>query len=245
MHFQYFLYIRVGMVKKFAVLIFVLGNSFILFSQVSFSWYPNDTLIQVIAKNTYTEMKIEQVKKNREDTLSLSIEVVESTIPSDWDGLVCVYGLCLGSILEKGKMFDMNPNSTSEENSYVRLTVNPMDSEKESIYRVRVFNKKNPKDGDTATWIINAKNANIHESQTARDFVVFPNPASNFIEIPVNHKFTSFVIFDLTGKKVFENHNLSEPSVRVDLASWKPGVYFVQFLLDAHVLASQKLIVHE
>ena len=233
------------MIPKFNLTILFVLSAFSLYSQESFTWFPNDTLVQNLPKDAYTEMKIEQVRKNKLDTLELSVEIVESTIPKSWDGLVCVYGLCLGSIPEPGKKYDMSPNWGSADNAYVRLTLNPMGRDEKAIYRVRVFNKKNPKDGDTATWIINPKKVNIPKVSSAQKMSISPNPASDFVKISSFNGFSSLLIFDLAGKRIFEQKNFTEDTILIDLRSWKRGVYFVQLVDNANILVSQKLMVYE
>lgn len=233
------------MILKFNLLFLCVLSISSLYSQESFTWFPNDTLVQNLPEDAYTEMKIEQVRKNKKDTLELSVEIVESTIPKSWDGLVCIYGLCLGSIPEQGKKYDMNPNWGNADNAYVRLTLNPMGRDEEAIYRVRVFNKKNPKDGDTATWIINPQKVNIPEVSNGQKVSISPNPSSDFVKISSPQGFSSLYIFDLTGKRIFEQKNFTEDAILIDLRSWKRGIYFVQFVDDANILVSQKLMVYE
>jgi hypothetical protein len=76
---------------------------------------------------------------------------------------------------------------------------------------------------------------------------VFPNPANENINIKINNvssKNTSFSLFDLTGKKVYEApiENSFSPAV-LSTADFPPGVYFYKIYADAKEIQTSRLII--
>ena len=57
------------------------------------------------------------------------------------------------------------------------------------------------------------------------DAVVFPNPATNYITIR-GAESSSLTIFDLSGRVVFRQENISENQI-IPVATWNTGVYLV------------------
>ncbi|MEF3079091.1 Ig-like domain-containing protein [Winogradskyella poriferorum] len=81
------------------------------------------------------------------------------------------------------------------------------------------------------------------------EFSVFPNPANEYVDIKLSgsDQLTSFYIYDLTGKLIYqrkvENESLSVSSTtRVDVSSLRPGIYLVK-LVDIKRDLYKRLIV--
>jgi hypothetical protein len=67
------------------------------------------------------------------------------------------------------------------------------------------------------------------------EFLVYPNPASDYVDIKLSgsDQLTGFYIYDLTGKLIYqksvENESLSvSTTTRVDVSSFKPGIYLIK-----------------
>ena len=77
---------------------------------------------------------------------------------------------------------------------------------------------------------------------------VFPNPTSGIVNIELkdinnnNSSPTSFVIFDATGKKVFEDQHFSKSSLSYDSSSLQNGIYYWVLKTDK-VRSNGKLIL--
>ncbi len=81
------------------------------------------------------------------------------------------------------------------------------------------------------------------------EFSVFPNPANEYVDIKLSgsDQLTSFYIYDLTGKLIYqrkvENESLSVSSTtRVDVSSLRPGIYLIK-LADVKQELYKRLIV--
>ena len=221
-----------------ATLAFIVVNA-----QTSFMWLPNDTIVQDIDPNAYNELLIEQ-KNLSGDTLNLEVEIVENTINPSWDGMVCIQGICFGTIPLAGATNQMAP-LIGGLNGYVKLTVNPFGTFGSGMLRVRVYDVNNPTDGDTCTWIINSTQVSaVHENET-NTALIYPNPATDLISVATSSFFNSITVFDIQGKKVLNTLFENTTETLVNISALKSGVYFVKTYTDGVLMETQKFTISE
>ena len=212
-------------------------------AQTSFTWSPNDTIIQDVHPDLYTEMNIEQINISG-DTLELGIEVVKNTIDASWDGMICLQGLCLGQIRPVGFTSQMTPIS-GELNGYTKLTVYPAGGTQSGELRIRVYDLNNPTDGDTCTWIVNSvATVGLNESSLV-DITLFPNPAQHTLNIQSSLSFDKIEIIDLLGKKVLSQTCKSNSMNQFDVSALKRGNYLVRLFDGTALLKTEKILINE
>jgi len=78
-------------------------------------------------------------------------------------------------------------------------------------------------------------------------FDIYPNPTKDFFDIAIQedyniHENLNIIIFDISGRIIFKNENISQ---LVDVSALTSGLYYVQILDNNIVLASEKLIIHD
>jgi hypothetical protein len=212
-------------------------------AQTSFSWSPNDTIVQNVDPNLYTEMLIEQVNQNG-DTLLLGIEVVYNDAPATWDGMICTYGLCLGSIQPVGFTSEMSP-ITDTINGYTKLTVYPAGGTESMKLRVRVFDVNNPADGDTCTWIVNSVLIDEIEELSPSEISVFPNPASDKISVTSSTPFSVVKAFDLQGREVMNLHFTPAGERNLRVNQLEPGIHIINIYSGTELVGIRKILIDE
>ena len=72
-------------------------------------------------------------------------------------------------------------------------------------------------------------------------FSVFPQPASNQIEIETNETIHSYKIFDLNGKILSEENYLNNKII--DVANLPKGIYLLQLLNNKNFISTKKIII--
>ena len=229
--------------KKLLLLTF----SFLLLNvnaQTSFIMNPNDSIVQDVNPNEYTAMMIEQQNLSG-GMLTLGVEILHNSIPPTWDGMVCVYGVCFGSIPSSGATIQMDPISGTTK-AYVRLTVNPLGDLQGGILQVLVFDIYNPIDMDTCTWIVNSVDppTSVNDNEI-KNLSIFPNPASNVITISSSDLFNKVVITDFQGKKIKENTLFETTETSINISKFLSGVYFSKIYSDEKLIGNKKFIVIE
>ena len=228
--------------KQFTKLFFILLGGMAT-AQTSFTWSPNDTIIQDVNPDLYTEILIEQINTSG-DTLELGIEVVKNTIDPSWDGMICLQGLCLGEIRPEGFTSQMTPIS-GEINGYTKLTVYPAGGTQSGELRIRVFNINNPTDGDTCTWIVNSVpsvGVNEIESNTC---LVFPNPSTEFVNIESGSEFDKIEVLDLQGRILVSQKVSKTSSFQLNISKLKSANYIVRLFNGQEVLNSKNLSIND
>lgn len=208
------------------------------FGQVSFDWYPNDSIVTAIDANNYTELKIEQINQTS-DTLNLEIEIVYRNVPSSWDGMICVEGLCLGTVPAVGTVVPMAPIS-GPINGYARWTVSPMGGTEAAELHIRVYDKDNPTDGDTAVWIITGTTVGFEEEGVSA-FEIYPNPTNSNIVISNTENTDLFQIQDLSGAIVREMASAKTTNQVIDLSELPAGLYFIRAFKEGILVETQKI----
>jgi len=212
-------------------------------AQTSFTWSPNDTIIQDVNPELYTEMNIDQINISG-DTLELGIEVVKNTIDETWDGMICLQGLCLGEIRPEGFTAQMTPISV-DLHGYTKLTVYPAGGTQSGELRIRVYNLNNPTDGDTCTWIVNSvSGVGLNESSLV-DITMFPNPAQHTLNIQSMLSFDKVEIIDLLGKIVLNQTCKSNSMNQFDISTLNRGNYLVRLFDGKTLLKTEKILIHE
>lgn len=238
------------MKKSIISLCLLLGG--IATAQTSFTWSPNDTIIQDVNPDLYTEMNIEQINISG-DTLELGIEVVKNTIDESWDGMICLQGLCLGEIRPVGFTAQMTPIS-GEQNGYTKLTVYPAGGTQSGELRIRVYNLNNPTDGDTCTWIVNSVPGIGLNEFSFEDISIFPNPAQHTLNVQSKLDIIKIEITDLYGKIVLQHKNKSssingiiKPNSinRIDISNLNGGNYIVRLFDRKKLLKTEKILINE
>lgn len=227
--------------------IFLITFSIICISQISaqtsFTWNPNDTIIQDVDPNNYTEMLIEQVNLTN-DTIQLEVEVVYNDAPATWDGMICLYGQCLGSIQPVGFVGLMDPIYDSI-NGYTKLTVYPAGGTESMMLRIRVYDVNNPTDGDTCTWIVNSVSTTGINDEKLNSLTVFPNPSNDIITVGADSKFNVLKAFDINGREVMNTYFTLTTEKSIDVSQLQSGVYFVNTYFDGEVIGTQKITINE
>lgn len=210
-------------------------------AQTSFSWSPNDTIIQDVDPDLYTEMLIEQVNLTG-DSLVLGVEVVYNDAPATWDGMICTYGVCLGAIQPTGFTSEMSP-IVDTINGYTKLTVYPAGGTESMKLRIRVFDANNPTDGDTCTWIVNSVPTTGLEQMDELSLTAFPNPTAESFRLTSTEGFDGLILKDAQGRELINKSFYPTVEQSVNISELSSGIYFVSTYSGTKILGTQKIVV--
>jgi hypothetical protein len=61
---------------------------------------------------------------------------------------------------------------------------------------------------------------------------VFPNPVSNLLYIESDKEINRIAIYNVSGIQVAEKRDICDYSVRTDVSSFNPGIYFIRIFLS-------------
>ncbi|MFT5168612.1 MAG: hypothetical protein ACI8P3_003857 [Saprospiraceae bacterium] len=85
---------------------------------------------------------------------------------------------------------------------------------------------------------INSDNIEIFKNSTN----IFPNPASNVVTVSATEDYHSIKILSADGKLIFQQNNINENQLEVQVGDWVAGMYFVYYYFEGRT-ELEKLIV--
>lgn len=78
---------------------------------------------------------------------------------------------------------------------------------------------------------------------------IYPLPAQNYVEIELSGKLLalnselSIVIYDMTGKEVIRNKNITNPITKFDTSNWPNSIYFYRLLNKSEIIETKKIVL--
>lgn len=193
----------------------------------TFQWDTPNTIETNLNLNTYDQYPMYQSVVGN-DTITLGIEIVYNDLPQAWDGMVCIYGLCMGNIPPVGTQTTMDPIYGSNQ-GMIRLTVNPFSGMETAKLQVKVWDVEFPNDADTATFILNTT-ASTAELEASR-VTIAPNPIQNSFTIDSDYNLNSAIIFDASGR-VMKSFEISTSQQSYSVADLPEGLYNIRLISD-------------
>ena len=107
------------------------------------------------------------------------------------------------------------------------------------------FNKDDASDKLDVSVTFCGTNAISINEDVYSSFSVFPNPATNFINIEYSgDKDGEFQLFNVVGQSVFSQRlRAGDQNSSIDVSSFRSGVYFYTLQIDGTVMEKKKLII--
>lgn len=232
--------------RQFLLILSLLNFYVTSTAQTSFSWSPNDSIVEDISSNDYTYLKIDMVNESPGE-LQLGMEVMYNNIPSTWDGMICVNSQCFGTILPVGDNRELGAVS-GDANAWVRLTVNPMGGTGTYELRVRIYNVQDPTDEAMAVWIVNAEPTLGHtEYEITKELTVLSNPITNgTLELSSSDETIDMInVTNLKGQVVYTTNVQSLSYGTFDLSHLTSGLYIVHSFSEGKRKDFKKIIINE
>lgn len=192
-------------------------------SQTTFQWDTNDSIdVNLDANVTVQHPMYQSVVGN--DTVTLAIEIIYNDIPQSWDGMVCIFGTCMGSIPVVGTQATMQPIYGSNQ-GMIRLTVNPFNGTESAKLQVMVWDVEFPNETDTATFILN-RTLNTPEL-LASNVQIAPNPVSDILSIDTDYDLNNAQIINSVGQ-VVRSTEISASQQTINVAELPEGIYTIR-----------------
>jgi len=165
------------------------------------------------------------VTNNTNEVLNLRWERIEEELPAEWVTAICDNVICwlpsksIGDyILAPNEEARMKPefriNSTPGMGTIRMLIYDPLDSlntVQENVYTADVQMAVSVDEPDEI------------------DFMIYPNPATNFVVLPKDDRIAQAVLYNITGQEV-KTFNMAANTNRFDIMNVVRGTYLLQFI---------------
>ncbi len=184
---------------------------------------PSKTIHAVAPANTLNIFNIYQDNIDS-NSITLQWKKLFINMPVGWDYSLCDLGTCYGLIPDSSQMAEVIKGGRG----FLGFDVNPQNYSGIGVAKFYVYEKGKFSQGDTCTYIINAGNtSNISPLVSAFEISIFPNPATDLINIATLNTISSEVkIIDATGRTI-ETITLNRANTIVDVSSYSKGIYFL------------------
>lgn len=182
-------------------------------------------------------IKIESfVTNNTNAVMDIRWERYNVQIPAVWDNAVCDKNACYASTVDT-ETFSINPG----EMSIMSIWFIPSSTIGSGSVDLRIYNV-----ADSANTVISNTYTAIaqlsdSEDLTAEDYSIFPNPATDYIQLPDNAQIKAVRLYDLLGRAMI--HQAVTEQKNLDISSLDKGTYLIQLLdKDRNVLHVARII---
>jgi hypothetical protein len=180
------------------------------------------------------------------DTIRLNWKVTQRSLPAitpttAWDYSMCDYETCRDKFLDSAA-YTMKRSVPGFE-AFLYFHVLPKDAGT-GILKVYVYDDKHPAQGDTITWIVNAKITNIDERNNAIRFALYPNPVTDYLTLEgenVNLTHATIRLYNPLGSELMQALSNSN-ATRINTAALSAGVYFIKITTEQGVSVTKKII---
>ncbi len=207
--------------KKFLALFLLVCS---LSKAQTYSISPAKTVTFSAAFYSVTINDIYMVKTTG-STLSVTWERVSMNLPTGWDYSICDLGTCHPG-LPAGPI-TMNTSTSTTAESFLGLNIDPANIVGTGTVVMRVYQTGFPSNADTLTWIINAGPTGVKENLLATKLNVYPNPATNVLNIDaIDLKISKATIKTIIGTEVMQL-DLTSDNTSIDISSLPEGIYLL------------------
>lgn len=221
--------------KIFSVLIILISASTLNAQNYIIS--PNDTAIVELTSSTYSTSTIYLDHDNlSSDSLLLKWEIVENTIPTEWDYSYCDYTNCYSSNITDATMTKFGPS----ESGFIKVTLSATNAAANAIIRFKVYNNGFPENADTLTFIYNST-LGIFDNDHISNVKVFPNPSKGQFTVKNISQNSTVTLTNSLGQVIVNEE--ANDSIYSFGSTLNPGVYFVRLSENGITYATRKVII--
>ncbi len=170
-------------------------------------------------------------------------KVISNDLPSEWDMSLCDYTGCYSGIPNSGRMTAITEeNAQNGVKGFFKLNLQHMDFIGSGKCVLYVYDEADESLGDTVSFTLNYQGTNlsIEEKESLMALNVFPNPASEKINVEFSGVFSGTVVNSL-GQYVarFEGKD----SAVLDISELRIGVYFIQVTSETGATMTERIVV--
>lgn len=183
-------------------------------------------------------IKIESmVTNNTNSTMDIRWERTNVQTPAAWDNAVCDKNGCYAPSVDT-ETFSIDPG----EMSIMAIWFVPNSAAGTGTVELRIYNAADSANTViTNTYTAMAQLSNS-EDIPAESFSIFPNPATDFIQLPDISEIATVKLFDITGRELI-HQTISAEKNDLDVSQLNNGSYLVQFLdKDQGILHTTRVI---
>lgn len=162
-------------------------------------------------------------------------EIESVNLPSNWEFSICDQDICYPEGTENVE-WNLPANG-----GYINIHFYPNGQEGEGVVTLKVNDLPDANQTEYMTFRGSAISSGITESSLEK-VSLYPNPASDFINITGGSANTSFEMLDILGKQIKTGKLDANGNLKINTNSVLNGVYFISFTEDGQNV-TRKVVV--
>ncbi|MBI3134735.1 MAG: T9SS type A sorting domain-containing protein [Bacteroidetes bacterium] len=186
---------------------------------------------------TYYDTEYIFITNEGAETISLSFELIENTLPQEWSVSGCTNIICYPGVPDDGIFGEVSPGGQA----YIATNLGTNDVAGSGQIRYRIFDKVHPEINDTLTFVYEAGKETVTEVQPWAKINFSLNVVTVFLEN--ENAGASLRVYDISGKLVLLMK--LEAISSVSLINFPEGVYFVEVVAGNGKRIVQKIRVSQ
>lgn len=212
----------------------------------TFNILPSNTKTMTLICSTIMQPDTIFISNPTLNDISLSYTIISNTLPMQndingaggcWDYQFCDWYKCLPFLPSDTMNPSLSIPATSQSSSMI-LDIITYTNKGQGSYILKLFETNNPSNSQIVTWNVtgcaagNECTAGISESVSKTNFILYPNPAGDFVNMEITKGYTnngSIQVYDLAGEKLLELNGIKSSVQKIDLQSLAAGTYFIKY----------------
>lgn len=179
------------------------------------------------------------------EAITFKWELIENTVPADWDYSLCDYTTCYIGIPDKS---DMKRISLEEAKNgikgFLKINVLTANSNGSYVMRYYVYDSADYDRGDTVSFNFINTTVSVNDIAANTEVTLYPNPTQDVITIECQSMYSEVEIVDVSGRVILAQNLVGTTAHNIDLSNVQAGVY-VLFIRAEGVLRKSRFIISD
>lgn len=175
------------------------------------------------------------IANETDESTSMYWEVDSINLPSEWTFSICDHDICYPEGTESVE-WNLPANG-----GYINIHFYPNGQEGEGVVTLKVNDLPDANQTEYMTFRGSAISSGTTESSLEK-VSLYPNPASDFINISGGSANTSFEMLDILGKQIKTGKLDANGNFKINTSSVLNGVYFISFTEDGQNVTRKVVI---
>ena len=209
----------------------------------TFNFSTEQNIVSVVGEASYQAYEVRFATFEPED-ITFKWKRISNTVPEKWTYSLCDYGGCYVGLPSGGTMSFLSKSAMENgEEGFLIFNVN-LKEYGEGVVKIYVYDSKDINRGDTISMHITYRNFVSLPEISAGDFNVYPNPASETlnIELPTGLSYSA-TLYNQLGEAVLAPQVGLVEKMEFDVSSLNKGVYYLRLSSEDGKMISKKVII--
>ncbi|MFT5511861.1 MAG: hypothetical protein ACI8SE_000255 [Bacteroidia bacterium] len=179
------------------------------------------------------------------EAITYSWEMIENTVPEDWDYSLCDYTTCYIGIPASSDMRRISlEESKNGQQGFLKFNVLTTESNGNYVFKFYVYDSMDHDRGDTVIFNFSNSTVSVSDVKKISPVTLYPNPTTGSVYVETLEGDSEVEIFDISGKVIKEEKLQFSGVNEIDLNGIRSGIYRI-VVRSGSLVQSSSLVVNE